>query len=72
MGIGNATALLFASKGAKVVVADSVADDGQETVRLIRDSGGESIFVKVDVPKADEVQSMIKTAVDIYGKLDIL
>lgn len=72
IGIGRAAAILFAKEGAKVVVADIVVETGEETVRLIKKAGGESIFVKTDVTKASEVAAMVKTAVDTYGKLDIL
>lgn len=71
-GIGRATAFLFAQEGAKVVVADYVAEGGEETVRLIKEAGGEATFVKVDVSKAADTQRMVNTAIDRYGKLDIL
>jgi len=71
-GIGRATATLFAREGAKVVVADWATGDGEETVRTIREAGGEAIFVKADVSKAEDVKNMVKTAVDTYGKLDVL
>ncbi len=71
-GIGRVTAALFAKEGAKVVVADYVAEGGEETVRIIKEAGGEAIFVKADVSKAEDVKNMIKTTVDTYGKLDIL
>ena len=69
-GIGRATALAFAREGAKVVVADVVVDGGEETVRIIRDSGGEAIFVKTDVTVASQVEALINTAVQTYGRLD--
>ena len=71
-GIGRATALLFAKEGAKVVVADYVPVGGQETVRMIKEAGGEAIFVEADVSKASDVERMVKTAVDAYGRIDIL
>jgi NAD(P)-dependent dehydrogenase (short-subunit alcohol dehydrogenase family) len=71
-GIGRATALLFAKEGAKVAVADFVPAGGQETVRRIKEAGGEAIFIRVDVSKAAEVERMVKTAVDTYGRIDIL
>lgn len=71
-GIGRATAILFAKEGAKVVVADLVTESGEETVKLIRDAGGDSVFVKVNVTKAEDVQKMIETTVNHYEKLDIL
>ncbi len=69
-GIGRAVALAFVREGAKVVVADIVIDGGEETVRIIRDSGGEAIFVKTDVRVASQVEALINTAVQTYGRLD--
>ena len=71
-GIGRATAVLFASEGAKVVVADLVVAAGEETVAKIIANGGEAIFVQVDVAKAAEVEHMVWMAVESYGRLDIL
>ena len=71
-GIGRATALLFAKEGAKVVVADYVPEGGEETVKMIREAGGEAIFIEADVSKAADVERMIKTTVDKYGRIDIL
>jgi len=62
--------LLFAQEGAKVVIADILVEDGEETVRMIKDAGGEAIFVKTDVSKAAEVEALIKQAVASYGRLD--
>ncbi|MBM3131967.1 MAG: SDR family oxidoreductase [Chloroflexi bacterium] len=69
-GIGRATALLFAQEGAKVVVVDIVPEGGKETVNMIKKAGGEALFVQVDISRADQVQAMIKKAVDTYGRLD--
>lgn len=69
-GIGRETALAFAREGAKVVVADVDASGGEETVGMIKDRGGESIFVKADVTKQDEVQALVDKAVETYGSLD--
>ncbi len=69
-GIGRASALAFVREGAKVVVADVVAKGGEETVRLIKESGGEAIFVKTDVSKSAEVKAMVDKAVAIFGRLD--
>ena len=71
-GIGRATAILFAKEGAKVVVADIDTKGGEETVKKINDSGGAAVFVHVDVTKASDAERMVKTAVEKYGKLDIL
>jgi len=71
-GIGRASAGLFAKEGAKVVVVDVVRKGGLETARMIRNNGGEAAFVEVDVSRASDVERMIKTTVEKYGKLDIL
>ena len=71
-GIGRTTALLFAREGAKVVVADYDPAGGQDTVKMIKEAGGEAIFVEADVSKAADAERMVKTVVDTYGRLDIL
>ena len=69
-GIGRATALAFAGEGAKVVVADVVAEDGEETVRLIEEADGVAIFLKTDVTQAAEVEAMISKIIETYNRLD--
>jgi len=69
-GIGRASAQAFAREGAKVVVADVVVEGGEETVQMIKASGGDAIFVKCDVSKAADVEAAVQAAVDTYGQLD--
>src|SRR5215471_2548710 len=69
-GIGRATALTFAREGAKLIIADMNTDGGQQTVHLITEQGGEAVFVRTDVSNATEVQALISTAVETYGRLD--
>jgi len=71
-GIGRASAILFAKEGAKVVVADFVPQSGLETVDIIKKNGGEAISVDADISKASDAEKTVKSAVKIYGKLDIL
>lgn len=71
-GIGRAAALLFAREGAEVVVADRDPEGGAKTVSLIKENGGEAIFVQVDVSDAADVRRMVKATVERYGKLGIL
>ena len=62
-GIGRASALAFAREGAKVIVSDVNATEGEETARSIRNSGGEAVFVKADVSSAADVDALVKKAV---------
>ena len=71
-GMGRATAMLFAKEGAKVVVTGWHTENIKDTVVMISESGGDATFVITDVSKAEDVKKMIKTAVDTYGKLDVL
>ncbi|MCS7220822.1 MAG: glucose 1-dehydrogenase [Anaerolineae bacterium] len=71
-GIGRATALLFAREGARVIVADHNPNSGAETVTLIRQAGGEAVFVQADVAVATDAEKMISTALETFGRLDIL
>ena len=71
-GIGFETAILFAQEGAKVVAADINEKDGNETVDQIKANGGEAVFVKTDVSKADDSKRMVETAEERFGQLDIL
>ena len=67
-GIGRATALLFAKHGAKVVIGD-VDPAGEETAEMIRQEGGEALFVSTDVREASAVQNLVAAAVQTYGGL---
>ena len=68
--IGRATALRFAAEGAKVAVVDIVPETANETVRMIKDAGGDAIFVHADVTKASEVEAMVTRIVKTFGRLD--
>jgi NAD(P)-dependent dehydrogenase (short-subunit alcohol dehydrogenase family) len=69
-GIGRATALAFAHEGAKVVAADVAAEAGRETVDLIEAAGGDAVFVRADVARAEDVARLVAGAVETYGRLD--
>ncbi len=71
--IGRAIALALADGGAKVMVsARSNATDLDETLRLIRDAGGEAESVLADVTDATSVTAMVDATIDRFGRLDIL
>ena len=71
-GIGRAICELFASEGAKVVVADIDTDGGQETEDLVGDAGGTATFVATDVSNESEVERLVEAAVDAYGEVNVL
>jgi 3-oxoacyl-[acyl-carrier protein] reductase len=71
-GIGRASALLFAAEGARIVAADVADAGGQETVAAILAQKGEALFVHTDVSRLQDVQNLVKTAVNRFSRVDIL
>jgi 3-oxoacyl-[acyl-carrier protein] reductase len=71
-GIGRAIAVKLASEGAHVVVNDLDAEPAQETVRTIRDSGGEAVSCDGSITAPDFAERFIRTAMQAYGGLDII
>ena len=71
MGMGEATAKLFAEAKAKVVIADFNEEKGRQVTEAINAAGGEAAFVKVDVSNSKDVQAMVQFTVDTFGKLDV-
>lgn len=69
-GIGRATALAFAKRGAKVVVASRGETMAEQVLRAIERDGGEAIWIKTDVSQAAQVKTMIQEIIDTYGRLD--
>ena len=71
-GIGKRTARQFAEEGAKVVVSDVQDELGQQVVERITRDGGTATFVHCDILQEDDIKNLVQTAVDTYGKLNIL
>ncbi len=75
-GIGKAASQLFAAEGARVVVVDYQGvygrAVGQETADEITAQGGEAIYVETDLTVEEQVVSMVRKAVETYGKVDVL
>ncbi|MEW4467448.1 glucose 1-dehydrogenase [Parasphingorhabdus sp. JC815] len=69
-GIGRATALAFGKSGASVIVSDVNEQGGDETVDLIKQTGGQAIFIRCDVADASAVDEMVEQALKEYGHLD--
>lgn len=70
-GIGRAAAVALAAAGARVMVAARRELEGNETVKLAQNRGGEATFLQVDVTKEDDISRLVKETMDRYGKLDI-
>lgn len=70
MGIGRATAVAFARQGAAVVVADYNTEEGQKTVQMVQETGGEGLFVETDVRKEADVKAMVEKTIQTYDRLD--
>ena len=71
-GMGRVASRMFAGEGAKVVVAEYGEAAGAETVRLVRDDGGEATFVQVDVASEASAKAMIDQTIATYGRIDVL
>ena len=69
MGMGAATAQLFAEAGAKVVVADFNEDKGRQVVADIEAAGGVAFFQRVDISNSEQVKAMVDATVEQYGRL---
>lgn len=67
-GIGQATAMAFARRGASVVIADVI--ENNETLDQIRAAGGTAIFVKCDVSSSSDVKNLVDHTIRTYGRLD--
>jgi len=70
-GIGRATALAFASEGARLVVSGRRADAGKALVQELRGRGVEAEFVEADVRKEDDVRTLVDKTVARFGRLDV-
>jgi 3alpha(or 20beta)-hydroxysteroid dehydrogenase len=71
-GQGAAEAEVFTREGAKVVFGDVRDDDGKKVEAAIRAAGGDATYVHLDVAREEDWQAAVRTAVERYGKLDIL
>ncbi len=70
-GIGETTALQFASAGAAVVLADVSAEAGNNLAQRINNQGGEAVFVQADISSAQDCDAMVQSAIENFKRLDI-
>jgi NADP-dependent 3-hydroxy acid dehydrogenase YdfG len=71
-GIGEATALLLAGRGAKVVLGARRSDRLEALAARIADAGGEAAYARTDVRRRDDLSDLVKLACERHGKLDVL
>src|SRR5271155_4360586 len=72
IGNGRATAVVFAREGARVLVVDRDRESALETAALIKAEGGACLAFQADVTRTEDCQAFVRTAVETYGRVDIL
>lgn len=70
-GIGRAVAIRAAKEGAKVVVVDRLKEEGEETLKVILEDGGDAVFLNLDLSIENSCEEMVKLTVEKFGKIDI-
>lgn len=71
-GLGRASAQLFSSEGAKVVIFDINGKRGSDTETLVRDAGGDALAIEGDVSSEQDVESAVAATVARFGGLDVM
>ena len=71
-GIGKACSLRFAREGAAVVIGDMSEADGKATCEVIRENGGQAVYCRGDVSLESDCQALAGTALDKWGRIDVL
>jgi len=69
-GIGRVTAVALAKEGIRVSLAARRDKEGEETLRFLKETGGEGIFVRTDVSNENDVRSLVEETVKTFGRLD--
>ena len=73
IGFGKETALLFAKEGCEAVaVTDIIMEDVEMTAAAVKELGTRSIALKADITDATEVDAMVKSVIDEFGKIDLI
>ena len=71
-GMGAEEARLFANEGAKVVIGDVLEEDGKKTEAEINETGGEALFIRLDVTQEEGWRQAVEATAARFGKLDAL
>lgn len=69
-GIGRAVSLRLAEEGSKVVIVNRSKENGEKTLQLVKEAGGEGIFIQGNASVAEDVQNYIAKTIEVYGKID--
>ena len=70
-GIGLATALAFGRRGARLVIAGRRPGEGETAVAALAETGASGRFIATDVTRPDELESLHRTILETYGRLDV-
>src|SRR5438552_19085830 len=71
-GIAKAAARIFAGEGARVVIVEINAERGRKAEALVREAGGEALFIETDVRQEESVKRAVALALERFGRIDIL
>lgn len=71
-GIGRSAAVIFARQGANVVCGDINESGGRETVGMVKEAGGDAVFITVDVTRRDAVREMVRGGIEHFGRIHFL
>src|SRR5256885_6309365 len=71
-GIGRTTCVRMSKEGGHAVVVDHNENHGNETVRLIRETGGSALFVKADVGNPEDIRAAVDAAIGKFNRIDVL
>ena len=69
-GIGRATSLRLAKEGARIMIADYVPEGAENTVKMIKEAGGEASCLAADVSVTRQVEMIVNKTIETYGRLD--
>lgn len=69
-GIGRATAVTLAKEGTQIVIAARREKEGEETLQMVRQAGGDGMFLKTDVANENDIKSLVEKTVKKFGRLD--
>jgi NAD(P)-dependent dehydrogenase (short-subunit alcohol dehydrogenase family) len=71
-GLGRESALLFGSEGARVVTSDVVPGRAQKVAKEVKAAGGQAIAIDADVRREEDMERLVRTTVDAFGRIDVM